>query len=428
VPASVLPGDPLALYVRAARPAVRVEAFRLGWYGGAGARRVWQTELRVPPEPPPVTVDAATRTVAAGWTNPLQVGTAGWSPGAYLFRLTAQDGAQRWVPFTVRSATTAGTVVLLSANTTWQAYNAWGGYSLYKGPNGHAATRAYAVSFDRPYDYGDGAADFAGNERPVVGLAERYGIPVAYEADTDLNQQPHLLDGARAVFSLGHDEYWSRAMRNSLLAAREAGTNLAFLGANAVYRHIRLGALPTGPDRLETDYKSGADPLARTDPSDATYDWPHGPHPRPENDLTGALYQCNPVRADMLLVDPGSWLVQGLALSSGARLTDLVGSEYDGLPRGLPAPGPVDVLFHSPVRCGHRPSSSDVVYYTTAGGAAGFDASTSSWVCVLADTCEQPRRITQLDKHVVTIITLRLLRAFAAGPAGTAHPVAAPFP
>ena len=73
-------------------------------------------------------------------------------------------------------------------------------------------------------------------------MAERTGVPLAYETDVDLDQHPGLLAGARAVISLGHDEYYSLAMRNALVQARDAGTNLAFLGANAIYRHIRFAA------------------------------------------------------------------------------------------------------------------------------------------------------------------------------------------
>ncbi len=85
------------------------------------------------------------------------------------------------------------------------------------------------MSFDRPLDFGLGTGDFIGNEAPVVRLAEKLGLPLAYAADTDLDGDPHLLDGALAVISLGHDEYYSRAMRDALSSARDTqGTNLAF--------------------------------------------------------------------------------------------------------------------------------------------------------------------------------------------------------
>ncbi len=74
-------------------------------------------------------------------------------------------------------------------------------------------------------------------------------MPLAYETDNDLAAHPGLLNGARAVISLGHDEYYSASMRAALTAARDAGTNLAFLGANAMFRHIRLATSSLGLGR-----------------------------------------------------------------------------------------------------------------------------------------------------------------------------------
>ena len=62
--------------------------------------------------------------------------TDDWPEGSYLLRLDAESGAQRFVPLTIRSAGTAGKVVLKNAVATWQAYNGWGGYDLYHGPGG----------------------------------------------------------------------------------------------------------------------------------------------------------------------------------------------------------------------------------------------------------------------------------------------------
>ncbi len=132
--------------------------------------------------------------------------------------------------------------MVVSADTTWQAYNAYGGYSLYHGPDGQTASRALAVSFDRPYgtETGQGASEYGQNMQPLVVLVERLGVEADYVSDIDLDRDPHLLDGARAVVLTGHDEYWSLAMRAALLRARDSGVNLAFLGANSGYRHIRF--------------------------------------------------------------------------------------------------------------------------------------------------------------------------------------------
>ena len=313
----------------------------------------------------------------------------------------------------------------MSADTTWQAYNAWGGYSLYHGPDGATRHRAYAVSFDRPYSYGAGSADFVGQERPLIALAEKLGLPVAFAADTDLETTPGMLDASRAVISLGHDEYWSSQMRSQLLSARSGGTNLAFLGANAIYRHIRLAALPDGPHRLEIDYKDGSiDPLARSNPSEGTWNWPSGPQPRDGDELTGDHYRCNPVHADLVLTSTDAWPLSGLGLRPGTHLPGLLGSEYDGLHRGTRVPTHITSIARSPVTCGGRADHADIVYYTEANGAAGFDVGTSAWVCVLADHCGFP--LTPNEMRIVEQITTNVLRAFSEGPAGLKHPVATP--
>ncbi len=413
---SALPGQPVRLYVSTVARRYLVRAYRMGWYRGARGRQVWASGYLPGGLQGAAVVRGATHTPSAPWRPSLVLNTAGWPPGDYLLRLdTDRDVLRRFVPLTLRTPTMRGAVVVVNADTTWQAYNQWGGYSLYVGADGTRANRARAVSFDRPYDYGGGAGDFLGAELPLLALAERLGLPVGYATDVDLDRDPHLLDGARAVISLGHDEYWSKAMRAQLTKARDRGTNVAFLGANAVYRKIRFGRTPTGPNRLEINYKDASDPIGATDPSQVTTQWRSAPSNDPESSLTGTYYRCNPVRADMVVVDPGSWLLAGLGLRVGSRLPGVVGSEYDRVDLDAPTPRPIQVLTHSPVTCRGGPDAADAAYYTTRSGAGVFDCGTSDW-------------ITQLDsrnalvRRVVGTVTSRLLVAFAAGPAGRVHP------
>ncbi len=420
---SVPPGGSVRLYVSTSARTWTATAYRMGWYGGALAGRIrsWPTQQGVRQAPPAEI--PATRTPYAPWRPSLTVSTAGWMPGDYLFKLHSASGFDWLVPLTVRSPSAAGRVVIVNAVTTWQAYNTWGGRSLYAGRTGGLAQRAYAVSFDRPYGFGAGAADFLGNELPLVALAERLRLPLAYVTDVDLDVDRTVLAGARALISLGHDEYWSAAMRAQVTAARDAGMNIAFLGANAVYRPIRLSATRLGANRLEIDYKNARlDPIWSSNPRAATaWSWDSLPYPRPQSVLTGALYRCNPVRADMVAVDPDSWLLRGL-VAHGQALHGLVGSEYDGVDLAVPTPRPMEVLFHSPVRCGGRPDFADAVYYTARSGAAVFDSGTSSFVCALAaGDCSGGRGDATADA-VVRGIMVRLLTAFAAGPAGRPHP------
>jgi hypothetical protein len=413
---SVLAGEPVRLYVSTVAGRFRIRAYRMGWYRAARARMVWQSAWQPGQRQRAARVSGATHTAWTQWRPSLVVPTDGWLPGMYLLRIDTDRGLlRRFVPLTVRNPSMRGAVVLVNADTTWQAYNDWGGYSLYHGPDGARESRSRAVTFDRPYAYGGGAGDFIGAELPLLALAEQLGLHLGYATDVDLHRLPHLLDGAAAVISLGHDEYWSPAMRSAVTTARDHGTNVAFLGANAVFRKIRFGATPLGPDRLEINYKDDTDPIGRTDPAQVTTQWREPPSSEPESSLTGTYYRCNPVRADMVVADPSTWLLAGLGLRVGDRLPNVVGSEYDRVHLATPTPRPIHILFHSPLRCGGLPDASDVAYYTTPSGAAGFNAGTSDWVTQLDNPNPTVRR-------VVTIVTTRLLEAFAAGPAGRSHP------
>jgi hypothetical protein len=325
-------------------------------------------------------------------------------------------------PLTVRDDASRAALVVQNAVTTWQAYNLWGGRSLYVGPDGSLETRSRVVSFDRPY-YGNGAGEFLGNEYPLVRLVESLGLDVTYWTDIDLHRHPEQLLAHRALVSLGHDEYWSTRMRRGAEAARAHGVNLAFLGANAVYRHIRLEPSPTGPDRQEVNYKPwsyGDDPAWRTDPTQVTTDWRRPPLNNPESRLLGNQYECNPTHAAGGVVEPSSWLFAGTGVRAGTRLPGLVGDEYDRVQPDAPRPPRVQVLLHSPVRC-RGASFADTTYYTAPSGAGVFAAGTSSWVCQLSRSCARPRR-SAVTARVVRAVTVNLLVAFARGPAGRYHP------
>jgi hypothetical protein len=414
---SVLPGQSFRLYVSTTAKSFRVQAFRFGWYHGHQARLVWTSQQLSGQRQTAVHITPGTHMVTAPWRPSVTVTTTGWPAGSYLLRLDASSGAERYVPITVRSASTAGTVVILNDNTTWQAYNAWGGYSLYQGPDGLPRDRGYAVSFDRPYDQ-NGAGRFLFFDQKAIALAERTGVPLAYETDVDLDQHPGLLAGARAVISLGHDEYYSLAMRNALVQARDAGTNLAFLGANAIYRHIRFA----DGDRVVICYKAAVlDPLYGKDNAQTTQQWRDPPDPRPESVITGVLYECNPVSAPYVVYDPSSWIFAGTGAYRGERFPGLVGPEYDRLNPAVPFPRPLGILAHSPLTCDGFSTFADSAYYTVASGAGVFASGTMRWVCAMrGPSCGHG--VNRAAERFVDRATQNLLRAFAAGPAGRAHP------
>ncbi|MFC4119443.1 N,N-dimethylformamidase beta subunit family domain-containing protein [Nonomuraea zeae] len=380
---SVLPGERFRLHVSTTAPRFSASAFRMG----ANPVKVWQSAQVRGVRQAPMRIVGGTVT-AAHWKPSLTVETGRWAEGAYLIRLDASSGAQRYVPITVRSASAAGRVVLVNAVTTWQAYNLWGGRSLYKGPGGYE-DRSRTVTFDRPYD-GPGARLFLDFEKDALAVAERSGVPLAYLTSLDLERG--ALDGARAVVSLGHDEYWSPGMRRAVTAARDHGTNLAFLGANAVYWRIALHGRNVACD------KERLCELWRAS--------------EPESALVGQMYDCFPAEGVYRVRRPGHWIFAG---TRGRRFPGMAGVETDKVSPG--SPRNVEVLAESPLSCGGRATVSHSTYYTARGGAGVFASGTMRWVCAM-----RGRRcghgVTERAAAFTRRSTVNLLTRFAEGPAG----------
>jgi hypothetical protein len=430
---SVLPGEEFGLYVSTTAAGFRVSAFRVGWYGGAQGQLVWRSDRVAGHRQDRPHLVVATRTVdASGWRRSLRVPTRGWPEGAYLLRLDAENGHQRYVPLVVRSTRAAGRTLLMHAPATWQAYNTWGGYSLYEGRDGSYAHRALAVSFDRPYD-GSGAEKFLVYERALVVLAERLGIPLAYTTGLDVHLDPSVLHGAHAVVALGHDEYWTPEQRQHVTAARDAGTNLAFLGANTCFRRIRLEP-GTGAGRRDgrprtvvcykTDYH--VDPYLAKHPTMATTDFRTGPGADPESSMTGVIYEGFPTDAPFVVEQPDHWVFAGTGVRKGTSFPHLVGVEYDRVDPAFRPPSPIEVVAHSPLVCNGRHSHSDAAYYTVASGAGVFASGTMRWVEGLMAGGRDDGRDHGMNAAAaafVARVTENVLRAFAAGPAGRLRPL-----
>ena len=338
--ADVLPGTSFRLFVSTTARSFRVRAFRMGWYGGDLARLVWTSPATPGRYQPGAKIVQPGSMAVAPWQPSLTVPTTGWPPGSYLLRLDASTGVQSYVPIVLRSPSVAGRVVLVSAVTSYQAYNGWGQYSLYGGPGGSFADRGRRVTFDRPLSYNNGAGAYFQLELPLVTFAERLGLPLAYLTSVDLDLYPDVLAGARAMISEAHDEYWSPAMRAAVTRARDQGMNVASFGANAIFRKIRFESSPLGPDRIEVNYKiPQEDPLYGKDNALVTGNWPTPPDADPESSLIGQSYVCSVTsNFPMVVTDPGSWVWAGGGVHAGESLPGLVGPRIQpGQPGGANA-------------------------------------------------------------------------------------------
>ena len=392
---SVNGGDAINLFVSTADPRYTIDVFRMGWYGGAGARRVaGPIERNGILQDAPVS-DPSTGLVECRWRDPYTLQTRDadgpWTTGVYLARLTARpSAAQSFIVFVVRDDARASAIVFQSSVTTFAAYNNWGGKSLYAFNSSNAPARK--VSFDRPYatnPYGvrlDGASDFLRRwEYNAVRFLERDGYDVTYITNVDTHERRDALVRHRIALSVGHDEYWSAPMRDRFDAARDRGIHLAFLGAGGCFWRIRFEPGATGAaNRTIVAYKEAAgdeDPLALDgnpqNDRQITGRWRDRPASRPEERLMGVMYAADPVDGDIVIDEASHWAFAGTGVRRGDALGGLLGYEVDAMYGG--GPDGLVRLAHSPYGDRSKARYADMTIYTAASGAIVFATGSMQW-------------------------------------------------
>lgn len=415
---SALPGDKVAIHVSTSANEWTVEAFRIGDYDGLGGVRIAQLG------PFPGTKQGgpkqvgSTRTMVAGWSESASIDTTGWPPGFYLLHAVANKKRTE-IPLVVRSASADGAVAVICSAATWQAYNLWGGRSLYGNTALNLAERSYAVSFDRPYNE-RGRGLLYSFEIPVARVAEESGVPLAWMTNIDVTLNPNILDGAKGAASTGHDEYWSIPYHDALVKLRDAGGNLAFFGANTCYWRVRIPDSGSQAGQLVTCYKSAALDPVKNSPQ-TTVRWRDQPYPRPENTITGQLYDAYPASGALKIRDPDFFLFEGTGVTEGSTFPGLIGPETDRYYDLPTTPRPLQIPALSEFKSHGKTTWSTVTYYTTSSGAGVFTTGTMGWVRSLPRTSKIkgiPDETTAFAKQV----TINVFKQMAQGPLGDAHP------
>jgi Bacterial Ig domain len=328
--------------------AYTLEIYRLGYYGGAGGRQVGSASATVQEQPSCVhdgdtgLIDCGNWAVSASWTVPPDAVS-----GIYV-AIPKQGGTPiSHIPFVVRDDDGGSDLLFQTSDTTWQAYNAYGGNSLYVGS---PAGRAYGVSYNRPFTTASNAIeDFLFNaEYPMVRWLERNGYDVSYFTGVDSDRLGAELREHRTFLSVGHDEYWSGQQRRNVEAARDAGVSLAFFSGNEVFWKTRWeDGHRTLVAYKETHAGTKIDPL----PNVWTCTW-RDPRPfnpegaRPENALTGTWFSVNQGTRAIVVPEADGKLrfwrgtaVAHLAPGQTATLTDgPLGYEWDSAPDNGAAP------------------------------------------------------------------------------------------
>jgi hypothetical protein len=406
---SVAAGDSLGFHVSTSDASFRLEVFRTGWYGGLGARRMTDGVVAGGVEQPPCPPDDESGLVRCRWSESYSLAIpAGWLSGVYLAKLTgAPSGNQSYVMFVVRDQRRAD-FVFQSAVTTYQAYNDWGGKSLYAFNSiGGAATR---VSFDRPYASAFGTGGYLFQwEYNMVRFLEREGYDVTYTTSLDTDASAASLQRASAFLSVGHDEYWTREMREHVEAARDAGIDVGFFGANVCYWRIRL----EDGGRTIVGYKETAltaDPFAiDSDPANddrITTLWRDS---EPEESLVGAMYGESQIDGDIVVDDDSHWVFAGTGLRRGDRLAGLLGYEVDAI-HGIASPPGVTRLAHSPYVNTHGETGwSDMTIYTAPSGAIVFATGTIQWSWGLDSFAGRDTRQSEAARQITRNVLNRMI-------------------
>jgi hypothetical protein len=223
------------------------------------------------------------------------------------------------------------------------------------------------------------------------------------------------------LITLNHDEYWSTGMRDAVESTRSAGVNLINLGANTIYRHIRLEDSPLGADRRVVCYKvRGEDPMNGVDDAQVTVNWREAPLRDPESAVLGSMCACDRAKhVDLVVTDPSAWVYAGTGLQAGDAIPGAIDQEYDRIFPGAPTPASIEVFAHSPVSCHGSPSVADAIYYTASSGAGVVNLATLGWLDTLA--CG-PSISEVWCSAAATTITRTVLTEASAGPLGTSHP------
>lgn len=475
---SVNHGSTVRFKIQASTSNWTIEIYRLGYYQGNGARLMATIPMSgAQSQPTPIVnsttgeVDAGNWSVTASWPVPSSAVS-----GVYIAHLVNLNDTNEdnHIPFIVRADESTSDILFQTSDTTWQAYNGWPcdtavpNASLYggSGPGGNSAPgRAYKVSYNRPIATRDGCGTFAattdflfGAEYAAIYWLEQNGYDVSYIAGVDVSRSPSSLLQHKIFTSTGHDEYWDTIARENVRAARAAGVNLAFMSGNEVYWKTRWEPSIDGsatPYRTLVCYKETRhnSPL---DPFDASPTWtwtgtwrdPRNSPPadggKPENALTGTIFEVDSYRSDSIQVPYSMsrlrfWRntpnVSRATSGSTTTLTqNILGYEWDASPDNGFAPGGLIDLSSTTLNVSSflrdygtatangTATHNLTLYKDPTSNALVFGAGTVFWSWGLSDNHDGPPTPTDPDIQQATV---NLLADMGAQPATLQAPLVA---
>lgn len=413
-----------------------------------------------------------------------------WRSGFHKIQLTSSNDETAEAFLIVRAKAPQAAILWVIETNTWNAYNFFGGASTYTADGTAYAAGAARVSFQRPLPPGfislprdahrlatvkevdtslpygkwaaeqgltlwTGAASWGQWGQAFTRWLEKEGIAVDYAASSDLQDYPDLLSRYRLMLSVGHDEYWTWEMRDTVETFIAKGGNAAFLSGNTAYWQVRIER--NGEQMVAYKAAVDADPVIGTpDERHNSGIWSHALTRRPENEMTGLSFTrggyarlagATPASAGgYTIYRADHWALAGTGLSYGDQLgadLSLVGYECDGcaltLRDGLPFPTGEDgtppnfeIIGIAPVALWTRQTAPEGLYpegslsdlelvcqqvagnrdeatlqrfahghavmgcYTRQGGGTVFSGGTTDWTYALADP-----QVAQITRNIV---------------------------
>jgi len=443
---SVAHGQTITFYVSTQQAGTHydIAIYRMGWYQGTGGRLMTTISAQVGQsqgyyDPGTATLldcgtcyqDPATGLLEARWqpsytlTIPHE-----WTTGIYLVKFIDANGFQTYTSFVVTGNPTS-TYIVVTPDTTYAAYNNWGGRSLYD--YNSTTVRAAKVSLLRPSTQQYGSDQVLIFMADAIHWLERKGYDLSYMSDIDLHANAATLLKHKAYISLGHDEYWTKEMRDGVEYARDQGVSLAFLEANASYWQARLEPSATGlPNQTVVSYKVGTtdhnlenDPFYQQDNSRVTAQWRDPVVNRPENAMIGIMFSdlthgqhgfpwslAPTAKNNQLLLHTS--LQPGQSYGCG-----LVGYEWDKVFHNGATPAGLQILASSPTTNDQGVvDSSNTTVYIAPSHAMVFATGSVYWTAALdsyrfdADpSCEHQPLVVAGMQELLAIVMAQLVSA-----------------
>jgi hypothetical protein len=417
---SVDVGGTISFKIDTASTGYSLTIYRLGFYQGNGARQIATVlpSAALPQQQPACLTDATTGlidcgnwAVSASWTVPATAVS-----GLYFARVAdTGTGAASQIWFVVRNDASTSEVIFRTDDTTWEAYNDYGGNSVYYGQAPSSNGRAYKVSYNRPFhNRSEGVGFGTANgplyaEYPMIKWLESNGYNLSYTSSIDTERFPALLEQHKVFLTAGHDEYWSAGERAAVQAARDAGVSLALFTGNTSFWKIRWESSIDGsntPFRTLVTYKESLDQrvLDPQDPPTWTGSWrdprwsPPADGGQPENALIGTIFTVDRGTAAPVITSDFAGLrfwrntaVAGLTPGQTVTLApQTIGYEWDeDLDNGSRPAGLLDLSSTTvsvPLKLrdygvNYQPGTATYspTMYRAPGGALVFSAGTVQW-------------------------------------------------